>query len=502
MATPQRFNGPAKDGDWANYRDTITSLYLDQNKSLKEVMRIMREEYYFFATEKMYKIRFNRWGLHKKLRAHQVAELLVQRSRRAAVGKSSVSFVHGRKIDTDRLDTYLRRVSAARRVELEAILLGSVKLGRGQRRNLEDIICRTPSPEPGPVPRYLDAPDGLRLPEECIQIVQNYVDGAFGAALWQTTSEKELVFPRKGKTWLDPVSSARQLFMNGFTEQGFHMLRITFDDYRDVMVRQDPSLLVETCLALGALLQSGPGLAESLINYACGMSLIVFGRQHPLHLLFLRLKDASPSEITQFAGMILQAYLQAIQLGSRLKPTYLASVYRAMLNSDFIETSTAQRFLRGLLDDLEVAASLTSDSPESLSAPPGDLCKDIELLQHHVSWLFNLHNKPTEAKAAARTLAETRGRDVRLARFSAYNMLRTLPTSNEVGDDEAVDLMRQALAICETQWGRVDNATVTVLATLQSYLRRLGYVDEAERVRKDFDARWEELCEGISKLKA
>lgn len=50
MATPQRYNGPAKDGDWANYRDTITSLYRDQNKSLKDVMRIMREEYYFFAT--------------------------------------------------------------------------------------------------------------------------------------------------------------------------------------------------------------------------------------------------------------------------------------------------------------------------------------------------------------------------------------------------------------------------------------------------------------------
>ena len=50
ITTPQRYNGPAKDGDGTNYRDTITSLYLDQNKSLKEVMRIMREEYYFFAT--------------------------------------------------------------------------------------------------------------------------------------------------------------------------------------------------------------------------------------------------------------------------------------------------------------------------------------------------------------------------------------------------------------------------------------------------------------------
>ncbi|KAI1213909.1 uncharacterized protein F4807DRAFT_204933 [Annulohypoxylon truncatum] len=503
-STPQRFNGPARDGDWTNYRDTITSLYLDQNKSLKEVMRIMREEYYFYATEKMYKIRFNKWGLHKKLRAHQVAELLVQRGKRAAVGKPSVSFVGGRKIDADRLNTYLRRVSPARRKELIAILSGRAEMASTQKRSIEDIICRTPSPEPEPememVPRRLEAPDSLRLPEECMQIVQTYVGGAFDGALWQRTPDKELVFPPRGKTWLDPVSSARQLFINGFTEQGFRMIRITFDGYRDVMLRQDPSLLVETCLALGALRQSGPGLAESLINYSYNMSRIVFGPRHPLHLLFARLKSASPSEIAQFSGLILETFLKAVQVDSRLKPTYLATVYRAMLNSEFLEPAAAQRYMQDLLAGLREDTSLSSSAADA--AAQESRKRDIDLLDHHLTWLFNVHNKPTEAKVAADTLAANRGRDPRLARFSCYNMLRTLPTSYEVSDEEAVSILYRSLAISEAEFGHNDNATVTVLATLQKYLRRMGRVEEAAKVRKDFETRWDEVVEGMSRLKA
>ncbi|KAK6948642.1 hypothetical protein Daesc_010412 [Daldinia eschscholtzii] len=496
MATPQRYNGPAKDGDWNNYRDVITTLYLEQNKSLKEVMRIMREEYYFFATEKMYKIRFNRWGLHKKLRAHQVAELLLQRGRRAAEGKPSVSYVHGRKVDADRLNAYLRRVSPTSKKELVELLSGKLDSIDAQKRSIEEIVCRTPSPEPEPIPRRVEAPDNLRLPEECMQIVRSYVGGALDGSLWHLTPDKELIFPRRPRTWLDPVSSARQLFINGFTEQGFRMIRITFDDYKEVMSRQDPSLLVETCLALGALLQSGPGLAESLIDYACALSRIVLGPRHPLHLLFIRFKGASRAEITRFVGLIIQGFLQTVQTDSRLKPTWLATVYRAMINSNFIELHTAQKYMQELIADLE-------GSPY----PPVDverdaIKKDINLLRHHLSWLTNVHNKPTEAAASARTLVETsKGIDPRLARFSCYNMLRTLPTSSEVSDEEAIDLMMQSLSICETEFGRNDNATVTLLATLQTFLRRVGRIEDAERVRADFEERWDEVMDDMTRLK-
>lgn len=491
----------------------------------------------------MYKIRFSKWGLHKKLRAHQVAELLVQRGRRAAAGKTSVSFVHGRRVDPDRLSTYLRRVAPARRKELEAILLAGegVEVPGAQKRGgggggIEDVItCRTPSPEPAapvPVPvlpRRLDAPDGLRLPEECMQIVHGYVGGAFDASLWRTGPGGELVLPRRpGKSWLDPMSSARQLFVTGFAGRGFRLVGAAFDGYGAALRRQgeDPSLLAETCLALGALLQCGPGLAGSLLRYASGLSRVVLGPRHPLHLLFARLGGADEADVGRFVGLVMQAYLRALQLNSWLRPTYLASFYRGMLNSDFIEVETAQRCMQGLLDDLE-AMSLSSSS--SSSSPPESsesaeagasgkdggcsssgssgsssrddaLRKDVEMMRYHVSWLLNLHNKPTEAAAAAQTLVETRGKDPRLARFSCYNMLRTLRTSHAVGTEEAIDMLYRSLDICEEEFGRADNATLTLLATLQGYLRRAGYVDEADGVRKDFETRWDEVVDGMAKL--
>ncbi|KAI1804981.1 Clr5 domain-containing protein [Daldinia bambusicola] len=491
MAIPQRHNDPAKDGDWENYRDIIRTLYIDQNKSLKDVMRIMREEYHFFATEKMYKIRFNRWGLHKKLRAHQVAELLVQRGRRAAAGKPSVSFVHGRRVEADRLNAYLRRASTASRKELMEIVAANVSTNDTQMRSIQDIVCRTPSPQPQPVsiPMRVEAPDGLRVPEDCMHILRSYVDGAL-ENVWSLTPDKRVVYPRRPKTWLDPVSSARQLFANNFTDQGFRMLTVTFEGYQEILLRQDPSLLVETCLAVGALRQSGPGLAEVFLEYACNMSQITLGTRHPLHLIFARLQAAELEEMPELMSLIIRAFLQEIRANSCLKPTWLATIYRAMLNSCFIDGDTATRYMQELVADLKGMSPLSEhDAMEKNSN-----LNDMKLLQDHLSWIANFHNEPTEAVASAHTLATRSGRiDRRMARFCCYNMLRTMPTCRAVSTEQAIHLLRRCLPVCEREFGRNDNATVTLLATLHTFLWRAGRRAEARKVREEFEKRWNEV---------
>jgi hypothetical protein len=49
--------------DWEFYQERISKLYKD-NK-LENVMAIMEQTHDFFATEKMYKNRFKKWGLWK-----------------------------------------------------------------------------------------------------------------------------------------------------------------------------------------------------------------------------------------------------------------------------------------------------------------------------------------------------------------------------------------------------------------------------------------------------
>jgi len=40
----------AEPSDWSAYQATITRLYIDENKTLKEVIRIMQEDFQFRAT--------------------------------------------------------------------------------------------------------------------------------------------------------------------------------------------------------------------------------------------------------------------------------------------------------------------------------------------------------------------------------------------------------------------------------------------------------------------
>jgi hypothetical protein len=50
LASRATKNAWATPDDWERFRDTIKQLYLDQNKSLKEVMAMMERDHEFHAT--------------------------------------------------------------------------------------------------------------------------------------------------------------------------------------------------------------------------------------------------------------------------------------------------------------------------------------------------------------------------------------------------------------------------------------------------------------------
>ncbi|KAI0429261.1 Clr5 domain-containing protein [Xylaria sp. FL1042] len=62
--------------EWEAMRPTIHKLYIEDLRSLDVVMRTMAEKYGFYATNKMYKIRFSRWGWRKnRSRGHKGREV-------------------------------------------------------------------------------------------------------------------------------------------------------------------------------------------------------------------------------------------------------------------------------------------------------------------------------------------------------------------------------------------------------------------------------------------
>jgi hypothetical protein len=124
---------------WEEVRETIKQLYLDQKKSLKEVMIIMERDHAFHATSvpqvfpstepgyaltyrspKMYKSKIDQWGLNKKLRASDVDFVLRKKMQRQAVHKETSFTVLGRALDMQAVSKYEKRNHSLEKIEQEA----------------------------------------------------------------------------------------------------------------------------------------------------------------------------------------------------------------------------------------------------------------------------------------------------------------------------------------------------------------------------------------------
>ncbi|KAI0126320.1 hypothetical protein BJ170DRAFT_628395 [Xylariales sp. AK1849] len=124
-----------------------SDLYESQSMSLKLVVQTMQDKHDFFATPRMYKARFGRWGLRKNLGYKLYGELLRQQMDRDAAGKPSRAFIRGQKVRWDRLEAYIRRQPDDKQIQIMDIAFRSKAL-RESSPSPSAVSCSTPSPGP------------------------------------------------------------------------------------------------------------------------------------------------------------------------------------------------------------------------------------------------------------------------------------------------------------------------------------------------------------------
>ena len=119
---------------WETHRSTIKRLYLDEKKTLNEVMATMQHNYGFKATIKMYKSRITKWALAKNCKAKALKVIARNKVQRDDVIKAS-SFR-----------------TRARQLEIGQVLRPS----KNKRfRPIEELVARSESPE-AMTPSYID----------------------------------------------------------------------------------------------------------------------------------------------------------------------------------------------------------------------------------------------------------------------------------------------------------------------------------------------------------
>ncbi|KAL1835929.1 hypothetical protein VTJ49DRAFT_5859 [Mycothermus thermophilus] len=96
--------------DWASYRDTIEYLYWIHDQQLPRVMEIMRDQYGFVATAKMYKKHFKEWDLVKNCTTEEsMAMYRIAEHRRLTENKETEFFRRGKLVKPANLRRFAKR---------------------------------------------------------------------------------------------------------------------------------------------------------------------------------------------------------------------------------------------------------------------------------------------------------------------------------------------------------------------------------------------------------
>ncbi|PVH81966.1 hypothetical protein DL98DRAFT_514339 [Cadophora sp. DSE1049] len=138
---------PSSHEDWERYRPQIKQYYMDEGKTLNEVMTLMRN-HGLRATAKMYKSRLKQWGFEKKHKESDMVGILHKKNQRDAIGKKSSFRVRGRDVTMEEVFLYFTRKGRG---------LPKIKIP-ATAATPPDISCWTPSPVSSPVSTPHDTP--------------------------------------------------------------------------------------------------------------------------------------------------------------------------------------------------------------------------------------------------------------------------------------------------------------------------------------------------------
>ncbi|KAM0813192.1 putative Clr5 domain-containing protein [Seiridium cardinale] len=485
MASPNpRWASPE---DWQRHRAVITELYEAQNMTLADVMKVMEEKHSFFATARMYKTRFNKWGLQKTLRFQQVGELLRQNTDRAAAGKESVRLIRGKPVDDKRLRKYLRSLPPDRHSQLAELVHGQTATPGTAQSPASAVSCRTPSPGPSLSHLFpLRPPDQLRIPEETITSMRTYVRGSLDSGLW-TLDPNNIVRAGPLFNFWNLGQTAKRLLGAGQTKQAFQVLQNCFHEYKALLLAQSPSLYLYTYIVALTFADGYPDLYTAFLRYITNLSSIVFSESHPLCAMFGNMLRMDPTAARESVIALTQAYIHLCQI----TPESIAMLdVEGFISIHFAEIGlhgrdVAETTLRRMMEKLEphrhidIMEAIWVDARDDLSAMliKQDKYQEAALILRESLKSRVLPKYPLLQASANRNL---------------FKIARDRGTQ-----EEAVRAGHSMVKFASDLWGMSDNKTITLLTDFMVYLRKVEMDELADRIDKDFDAAMDELSKDI-----
>ncbi|TGJ82643.1 hypothetical protein E0Z10_g6121 [Xylaria hypoxylon] len=299
----------AKPSEWAAQKDIIKRLYLDENKTLDEVRRVMAGEHQFHATPSMYKKRIRAWHFSKKLEEDDVLEVLQQKLERKAAGESSHNLViRGRIVRNQRLRRFLeRRPDVLARLQAHPDSGGSAGSSPSSSYGA-----------PTEIPRVHSLSPESRDMEQTLFAVRDYVR----SPLWITEGggtprSVEIIDLSASRTsMLQAVDEFYCLQTSIDSKKApkviFQLLNSTLNRLSGVIRAEQPDFFFQMIEILEHPWSNHPELSQIFRRHVAELAIVHLGRNHPMSVLWIHMLRQSDGNSNRISHNVLELLVQEL----------------------------------------------------------------------------------------------------------------------------------------------------------------------------------------------
>lgn len=288
-----------------------------------------------WRSKKMYKTRFNAWGLRKHNRRHEVEKMLKIKDAREKQGKQSAFILQGREVDMDDLERYRKR----HKVQIHT----NPRDDRSGSEEMNDLVILTPSESPNPssgsstfdsssssdldssistFPMLLAVPPPtiLGYREDFMRGISIGFELMIKTKTWNISTEPEMLWnPVMVHAVSDPVLSEPTIPEYYYQDECFRHLStgvnyikqgsitVAYKEWTSAFVMVQHVIQSKHYNMIGKLLECVYYLnqrehqlvAESFRRYVCKMAQKVLGPDHPYFPVFVSLEHLPLDDISE-----------------------------------------------------------------------------------------------------------------------------------------------------------------------------------------------------------
>ncbi len=293
----------------------------------------------------MYKRRFNTWGIGKNVKRKNTSQTHYQHDKQTEAGAQVAArwiqsqYATGAALPSESVD----RIQA---------------LERRSAKHITPVLpYRTPSPTPSLSSIYIpDSPDDLLTLERWMLLIRNYIPAAFDTGLWQPLPGGTLAMGDQPIAWYNRIRSCSLALIKGDSRQAFRTLGTCLDEYKDLVASQDPLLILFSVHSLLPIVKHNPDIAMSLLKYVRDIARVVHPKSHPIRLIMEHLYRIGLGGVTENASQLLKPYFKLLgqHLGPHIEsvPECFALISRANATYEPGELATAGVSFEKVIDQL------------------------------------------------------------------------------------------------------------------------------------------------------